>query len=66
MPLQDYSVTRDKFELAETVKLGLCFPCRCCKHQDKTDRDEPCRTCDHNCNAQPDAPNAPHERRREE
>lgn len=50
MSIQDYAVDHDKFEPAEIGSLGLSFPCRVCKHQFKSDMDEPCSRCGHNLN----------------
>jgi len=44
-------VTRDKFEPDEMN--NFLFPCSCCVHRFKLDREEPCNTCDHNCNSVP-------------
>ena len=49
MPISDYVVQRDKFELNE-----FGFPCHCCMHRSKPEYVEPCRTCDHNISAVPD------------
>jgi hypothetical protein len=60
MSLEDYVVTRDKFQLHDkgTVGLELSFPCCHCQHRNMRDTDEPCRTCDHNVNAVKDTANA--------
>ena len=50
MALNDFSVTRDKFE-PENASAGLSFPCCVCAHRHGSDKDEPCRTCDHNASA---------------
>ena len=67
MPLSDYAVLRDKFELPEheCVRPGFAFPCSCCKHNQKHQDDEPCRFCDHNANAWVDTPNVKGEGRHE-
>jgi hypothetical protein len=57
MSLQDWTCASDKFEPEDEGLTRLAFPCCACKHNRKTDADEPCRTCDHNVNAvKPDAP----------
>lgn len=53
MPISDYTVQRDKFELETGIRgiLGFAFPCNVCRHNFHQDNEEPCRTCDHNANA---------------
>ncbi len=51
MGLQDWTTDSDKFEPEEGGLTRLAFPCCACKHQGKTDADEPCRSCGHNVNA---------------
>ena len=63
MSLQDWTCNHDKFEPEEGGFTRLDFPCCACKHQRKTDADEPCRTCGHNVNAVIDTANAPAEAR---
>lgn len=52
MSLRDWTCDNDNFEPESAGLTRLAFPCCACKHQDKTDRDEPCRTCGHNLNAE--------------
>ena len=61
MPLSDYEVTRDKFELdhdRDAFKIGLGFPCNQCVNNYMDDSEDPCRACDHNINAVPEDDNA--------
>lgn len=53
MPLSDYAVKRDRFELTERARFAG-FPCAACRHG-CFDADSPCRSCDHNVNAAPAA-----------
>jgi hypothetical protein len=55
MSLQEWTCDSDKFEPEEGGFTRLCFPCCSCKHQRKTDEDEPCRSCGHNLGAKIDA-----------
>lgn len=55
MGIEDFIVPRDKFEV-DTAAGTLAFPCCCCRHRGKTDR-EPCRHCDHNLACVPDDEN---------
>lgn len=57
MVLQDWTTDGDKFEPEEDGLTRLSFPCCACKHQSKTDADEPCRSCGHNLNAVIDTAN---------
>ena len=58
MGLQDWTTDSDKFEPEEGGVTRMSFPCCACKHQSKTDADEPCRSCGHNVNAVIDTANA--------
>ena len=59
MPLSDYVVQRDKFELDRyIVNNQMHFPCNQCIHNNKKHDVEPCRTCDHNIGAVPEDDNA--------
>lgn len=49
MSIFEYVVTRDKFELEDSMELS--FPCSQCVHRKGTDHDEPCVSCDHNLNS---------------
>ena len=52
MPISDYAVPRDKFQLNRgAVNVGFDFPRNQCTNNSKEDNEEPCRTCDHNINA---------------
>ena len=55
MGLQDWTTDNDKFDPEDGGLTRLSFPCCACKHQSKTDADEPCRSCGHNVNAIIDA-----------
>ena len=57
MSLRDWTCDHDKFEPEEGGFTRLDFPCYACKHQRKTDADEPCRSCGHNVNAVIDTAN---------
>ena len=54
MSLRDWTCDNDKFEPEDGGITRLDFPCCACKHQRKTDADEPCRSCGHNINAEPE------------
>jgi hypothetical protein len=54
MPLYDYNVNRDLFE--EMPHTGLSFPCCCCVHSIKGQKEAPCNICDHNLAAEPEGP----------
>ena len=55
MGIDDYRVSRDKFELEDAQgMMQFAFPCSSCKHKHGSHSDEPCRTCDHNGAAVPD------------
>ena len=62
MGLQDWTTDSDKFEPEDGGLTRLSFPCCACKHQSKTDADEPCRSCGHNVNAVIDTANAERQR----
>ena len=62
MGLQDWTTDSDKFEPEEGGVTRMSFPCCACKHQSKTDADEPCRSCGHNVNAVIDTANGGSER----
>lgn len=51
MSLQDYIVVNDRFEEAQDMGLGMCFPCNECKYRNQPASEEPCRNCGHNCHA---------------
>jgi len=58
MGLQDYAVTRDRFEYGDYFyKVEFDFPCCVCKWNQCDCADEPCRTCDHNVQAVYNKPN---------
>jgi rRNA maturation endonuclease Nob1 len=49
MPLNEYNVHDDKFELGEVRHYS--FPCCCCKYVNThSDSEYPCRFCGHNAN----------------
>ncbi|HKI53634.1 MAG TPA: hypothetical protein VJ987_05880 [Anaerolineales bacterium] len=54
MSLENYNVSRDKFELDEKTQVMFAFPCNVCNYRFGTDRQEPCLHCDHNIGAEPD------------
>jgi hypothetical protein len=49
--LASWACDGDRFEPRDPGLSRASFPCGACKHNDKSDRDEPCCVCGHNISA---------------
>lgn len=53
MSLKDYAEDKDHFQLGEQ-EAHFSFPCCCCQHRMKSEKDMPCAKCGHNVNPEDD------------